>query len=140
MYIAIFSLLIDFGLVILIWMIQLIVYPSFLYYETGNLIAWHKKYVLLIGFIVAPLMLLQLGILVYQIFTSVTIYHSVSLVIILSIWVLTFLEFVPIHSNISKGNVNEKMLLSLVKKNWSRTILWSLLFVCCLLSFFYRVS
>jgi len=123
MSIAIIRLLLDFGLVVLIWMIQLIVYPSFLYYTTTNL------YTPLIGYIVGPLMLGQLGIAIYQVSTYFTLYHSLSILIIAAIWIVTFLQFVPIHNNISKGRINEPMLVSLVRKNWSRTILWTLLFV-----------
>jgi len=120
--------LIDFGLVVLIWIIQLIVYPSFLHYTATNLVGWHRKYTPLIGYIVGPLMLGQLGIAIYQVSTDFTLYHSLSILIIATIWIVTFLQFVPIHNNISKGRVNETMLVSLVRKNWSRTILWTLLF------------
>ena len=128
MSIAIIRLLLDFGLVVLIWMIQLIVYPSFLYYTTTNLVVWHRKYTQLIGYIVGPLMLGQLGVAIYQVSTDFTLYHSLCILTIAAIWIVTFLQFVPIHNNISKGRINEPMLLSLVRKNWSRTILWTLLF------------
>lgn len=129
MSISIVRLGIDFGLVVLIWMIQLIVYPSFLHYTTANLVKWHRKYTPLIGYIVGPLMLGQLGVAIYQAISEVTLYHSLSILIIAAIWILTFLQFVPIHNNISKGRISEPMLASLVRKNWSRTILWTLLFL-----------
>ncbi len=44
MSLEIIRLLLDFGLVVLIWMIQGIVYPSFLDYNTENLAVWHRKY------------------------------------------------------------------------------------------------
>lgn len=135
MSILILRLLIDFGLLVLIWIIQIIVYPSFLYYDKENLIIWHRKYTSLIGYIVGPLMLAQLGISIYQIINSITVNNAINLLLIIAIWIVTFLQFVPIHTNISKGNVNKKMLLSLVKKNWSRTVLWSLVFLFCLLKF-----
>ena len=129
MSISILRLLVDFGLLVLIWVIQLIVYPSFLYYKKENLITWHRKYTSLVGYIVAPLMVLQLGLSIYQISNAVTPYNIISVMMISTIWIITFLQFVPIHNNISNGSTSEKMLLSLVKKNWMRTFLWSLLFV-----------
>ena len=129
MYLAIVQLLLDFGLVVLIWIIQLIVYPSFLYYRNENLVAWHRKYTSRFSFIVIPLMFGQLGVSIYQVITFANLYTVLGLVIILLIWISTFLQFVPIHSNITKGIASEKMLNSLVTKNWLRTSLWSLLFV-----------
>ncbi len=129
MTIAIIRLFLDFGLVVLIWIIQRIVYPSFLHYSTENLVVWHREYTSRFIFIVIPLMLAQLGISIYQVITFTNLYTLLSLVIIILIWISTFLQFVPIHSNISKGNVSEKMLKVLVKKNWLRTVLWTLLFL-----------
>ena len=129
MSLAIIQLLLDFGLVVLIWIIQLIVYPSFLYYRNENLVAWHREYTSRFSFIVIPLMFGQLGISIYQVSTYANVYTALGLVIILLIWISTFLQFVPIHTNISKGIASEKMLNSLVTKNWLRTSLWSLLFV-----------
>ena len=129
MTLAIIRLLLDFGLVVLIWMIQRIVYPSFLHYTAENLIIWHKEYTSRFSVIVIPLMIGQLGISIYQAIIVTNLYTVVSLVIVIIIWLSTFLQFVPIHSTISKGQVNEKTLNSLVSKNWLRTFLWSLLFV-----------
>ena len=58
--IEITRLLLDFGLCILIWMVQLIVYPSFLFFSDNNLFTWHKTYTKAIALIVMPLMLGQL--------------------------------------------------------------------------------
>jgi hypothetical protein len=133
---SVLRLLIDFGLLVLIWVVQLVIYPSFKYYYTDKLIVWHRKYTRLIGYIVAPLMIGQLGIAIYQISSAITIYTVCSLVIICVVWISTFLQFVPIHRNISEGRVNDKMLFSLTNKNWLRTILWTLLFVYSLFSVF----
>ena len=129
MSIAIIRLLLDFGLVVLIWIIQRIVYPSFLHYKTQNLIVWHNVYTSRFSTIVIPLMLSQLAISIYQVIVVTNLYTVISIVCIVLIWASTFLQFVPIHSQISKGIVSEKILISLVKKNWTRTILWTLLFI-----------
>jgi len=134
MSLEILRLLVDFGLFVLIWIIQLIIYPSFLHYFTENLIPWHRKYTTLIGYIVGPLMILQLVIAVYQTFTALIPYHLISLGIISIVWIYTFLQFVPLHNKISKAEFTDKTLTSLVNKNWLRTILWTLLFM---LSFAY---
>lgn len=118
MSISILKLLIDFGLLILIWIIQVIIYPSFLHYNTENLIVWHRKYTPLISCIAGPLMLAQLGLSIYQMSIAINFYHGINLLMISTIWIITFLQFIPIHNNISKGRINEKMILSLVKKKF----------------------
>lgn len=129
MQIEIVRLLLDFGLVVLIWIIQLIVYPSFLYYKTENLNKWHKVYTSRFSAIVIPLMFGQLGVAIYQLFLESSFYSVSSLVVIILIWISTFWIFVPIHVIISEENFSKPDLVTLVKKNWLRTILWTLLFI-----------
>lgn len=129
MDISIIRILLDFGLVVLIWIIQRIVYPGFLYFRTDDLVVWHRVYTARFSTIVMPLMLGQLGIAIYQLVINANLYTGVSLVIILLIWLTTFLQFTPIHSTISKQSISEDMLVVLIKKNWMRTVLWTLLFL-----------
>ena len=129
MSLEVIRLLLDFGLVILIWIIQRIVYPSFLYYTKENLLTWHKEYTARFAVIVIPIMFAQLGVSAYQLSISFNLYTIVSIVIISLVWLSTFLQFVPIHSNIARATVDEKTLELLVRKNWIRTALWTLLFV-----------
>ena len=63
------TLLVDIGLVVLIWMVQLIVYPSFTFYSKENLVNWHQKYTARIAVIVIPLMFLQLILVIVDIRT-----------------------------------------------------------------------
>lgn len=135
MSIDILRIVLDFGLLVLIWIVQRIIYPGFQYYHTDDLIVWHRKYTLRIGFIVAPLMIGQLGISLVQVFLTTSIYTIVSLILIVLVWISTFLQFVPIHTNISKGVFSEEQLRSLVGKNWLRTILWTVLFLMSLFHF-----
>ena len=129
MQIDIIRLLLDFGLVVLIWIIQRIVYPSFLHYTAGNLVTWHRIYTSRFSAIVIPLMFGQLGVSIYQVFTNTSFYTVSSLVVIILIWISTFAIFVPIHAIISNENSTKSDLVSLVNKNWMRTILWTLLFI-----------
>ena len=135
MTIVMLRLIVDFGLVVLIWIVQLIVYPSFNYYKTENLITWHRKYTSLMGYIVGPLMLLQLGITIYQATQLINPIILLNLLIISVIWISTFLQFIPIHNSISNGHVNKEMLIALVKKNWLRTILWTFLLILNITAF-----
>ena len=82
MSITILRLLFDFGLLVLIWIVQRIVYPSFLHYNSKDLVNWHKVYTSRLTFIVMPLMLGQLGISIYQLIMEINLYTVLSIIII----------------------------------------------------------
>ena len=125
--IEITRLVLDVGLLVLIWMIQLIVYPSFLFYTAKELIAWHKMYTKAIALIVIPLMLGQLSIIIYQVFLVQNTYTLTSIILVVFLWGITLLKFAPMHQQISEGNTHEKLLKKLVQNNWIRTLIWTIL-------------
>ena len=137
MSLELFRLLIDFGLVILIWMVQLTIYPSFLYFAREDLVRWHQKYTLGIAVIVIPLMFGQLGIYGYQLFKSQEYFPILGFAIIIIQWILTFVIFVPLHNAIGQNIHNEQTLQRLVKHNWWRTMIWTFLFVWSSVEFIY---
>ena len=104
--IEITRLLLDFGLCILIWMVQLIVYPSFLFFSDNNLFTWHKTYTKAIALIVMPLMLGQLSIVIYQVFLIQNTYTLTSIVLVIFLWGITLLKFAPMHQQISEGKTH----------------------------------
>ncbi|MDX1629557.1 MAG: hypothetical protein R3345_12705 [Fulvivirga sp.] len=128
----IWRLMIDFGLVILIWMTQIIVYPSFTYLNQPELARWHQKYTIKITFIVAPLMFAQVGIIVWQLIQNFHVLHMVSALLVISAWINTFFFAVPLHENITK-NINESLSSKkLVRVNWFRTAVWSIVWMISL--------
>ena len=129
MSVDVLKLLADFGLVVLIWLVQLVIYPGFLYFRAENLATWHKKYTSLISYIVGPLMLVQLMLAIYLLITLPTFFNAAGLLMILAIWATTFLHFVPMHEAVADGELNENLLNDLAHKNWLRTILWTFVFL-----------
>ena len=123
------KLLLDFGLVILIWLIQLVIYPSFIYYEKSNLIHWHKIYMTRISFVVMPLMTMQLGLSAYLFYNDITFFNSINMGIISLIWLHTFIKAVPLHSQISLDQKATVAASKLFRMNRVRTFLWTALFV-----------
>lgn len=118
----------DTGCLVLIWMVQLVVYPSFYYYSTPQLLQWHKKYTLLVTWIVLPLMLGQLICGSFSVIVDFTTITMFKLLLILMTWVLTFVVFVPLHQALETASPQQPIVKKLVRKNWSRTALWTLLF------------
>jgi hypothetical protein len=128
-------LLIDFGFLILIWAVQLVIYPCFQYYSKHNLIIWHKSYTARVSLIVFPLILSQFTLACIQLWRLQNWYTILSMLIIISLWLLTFSIFVPLHQSIDNNSPVDKVCQKLVQKNWMRTVLWSALFVISLIYF-----
>ncbi len=126
------EILFDVGLLILIWMVQLIIYPSFLYYTHENLLLWHQKYTGRIAVIVMPLMFGQLGFSIYLVYESIAIMSIAKLVLVLFVWGFTFAYFAPCHEKISKGVATKELLSQLINWNWWRTLAWTLVLIISL--------
>ena len=133
-------LVLDAGLLVLTWMIQLIVYPSFLFYTAKELVTWHKIYTKTIALIVIPLMLGQLGITIYQVFLVQNIFTFTSIVLVVFLWSITLLKFAPMHQQISEGNTQIQLLKKLAQNNWIRTIIWNILCAMSAASVFFLNS
>ncbi|HET8860443.1 hypothetical protein [Marivirga sp.] len=119
----------DFGLLILIWLVQLIIYPSFTYMENANLTAWHPKYTAMITVVVMPLMLFQIGSTFYLTFTSFNYILLIQSILIIVLWASTFFQAVPLHNQIEAGNDIHTAAINLVQANWKRTIMWSVIVI-----------
>lgn len=119
---------IDFGLVVLLWLVQCIIYPSFLQVTPDRLIDWHATYTRRMGYIVAPMMFAQLGLSVLGVWQTGTALAWLDLLLVLSCWVLTFTLSVPLHNRIAAGDIDPQILGRLVVTNWPRTLLWTLIF------------
>ncbi|MEO1023760.1 MAG: hypothetical protein AAFW89_14550 [Bacteroidota bacterium] len=122
------KLLFDFGLVVLIWMTQLIVYPSFAQFDPADLQRWHGSYTIRITLIVLPLMFGQLGLHLYGLSQGVNTIQIAALVLIGLAWVNTFFFAVPLHNQIGAGKDITEAAKQLVTVNAYRTVCWSAVF------------
>ena len=129
-------LLIDFGFVVLIWAVQLVIYTSFKFYNKENLYVWHQSYTARVTIIVLPLMFSQLILASIQLWQTQNLYTILSGLIIVTLWLQTFLIFVPLHQSIDNNNSKANVCSQLVTKNWMRTLLWTLLFFISLWHYF----
>jgi hypothetical protein len=118
------NLVVTFGLMILIWIIQILHYPSFHFYQLEDFdkaMIFHQKY---ISILTIPLMLTELFITSYLFYHQINLINSISILIVLIIWLSTFFVQVPIHEKLLK-NKDTHLIDQLVKTNWARTILWT---------------
>ena len=123
-----FSLAIDFALLVLILLVQLIIYPTFLVIHEERFPSWHDSYCRLIGFIVSPLMSLQLVDSAIMIYRNLHLMTVLKFLIVILTWFLTFYVFVPLHKQLRLG-WNFHLIYKLVQCNWLRTLTWGLVFV-----------
>jgi DMSO reductase anchor subunit len=130
-------LILDFGHFVLIWIVQLIIYPSFKYYSKENLINWHRNYTKRFAIVVMPLMFSQLVVAIIQLFQAQNWYTILSMAIIFSLWLMTFKIFVPLHFSIDNNKPIENACSKLVTKNWLRTSLWTILLVISIIYIVY---
>ena len=121
-------LIIDFGLVVLIWLVQLIIYPGFAYYSPDELAVWHPKYTSLISLVVGPLMLAQVlatgGSLLGN-FSWLTVLVAVLVGVV---WWSTAFQAIPLHNRIDAGADLPQTITRLVRVNWLRTVIWTVIF------------
>ncbi len=137
MNIEIARLIFDFGMLVLIWLVQLVIYPSFKFYQKQDLMQWHKLYVIKIAYVVMPLMIGQLSLAIVQTFTIFNLYHLVMLILIILVWISTFFQFLPMHNRVSFGEADSLILDQLIRKNWLRTSLLTVIFLVNLFQYIY---
>lgn len=131
---------VDFGLAVLIWLVQLIIYPSFSYLSADRLADWHPRYTNLITLIVGPLMLVQVGLVGWELLRRPSGYVAVSAGLVALMWAVTAFGAVPLHNAIAAGDASPATLAKLVNVNWYRTIGWTLVFALGLLSHYARLT
>jgi len=121
--------LFDFGIVIVVWLAQTIMYPSFEHIEEQSFVAWHRTYSRRIAFFVIPLLCGQaiiVGILVYYDACFLTV---LSAALISACWASTFGLSVPCHAQLQRGGKDLQVMRKLVWTNLIRTLLWTAVFV-----------
>lgn len=127
--------LIDFGMCVVLWLVQLVIYPGFLRIEDSKLIAWHKTYTFRVSFVIMPLMLAQLVLAVSAVFADpVSWLDWLVLILVILCWMLTFFVSVPLHRKIDEGDPTQEFRLRLIRSNWPRTILWTAIFLLGLMA------
>jgi hypothetical protein len=118
---------------ILAWLVQAIIYPSFQYIDRQKLVSWHNRYQRSISYFVLPLMLLQIAISFLLMIDNWKFLNIIHFTLILIIWLSTFLQAVPLHGRIANQEELNVTIPKLVKVNLLRTLLWTATFMISLL-------
>ncbi|MGD8658216.1 MAG: hypothetical protein PVJ35_07835 [Desulfobacterales bacterium] len=125
-HLTIFNIAISWGLLLLIWLVQIIIYPGLSRIPSNDFVNYHSWYVVRISAIVLPLMIGEAIITIaWAVWAKVSIYAAVAVGFVVIIWLSTFLLQVPIHKKLRSGK-EDSHIKRLVATNWIRTIAWSL--------------
>ena len=107
-----------------IWIVQLVHYPSFYFIEEKNFQEFSYFHQRNITYIVGPVMLIEFLSGLYLLPKS-EILFQVNMGLLVCIWLVTFFFSVKEHNHLISGKDLESI-RRLVKTNWARTILWTI--------------
>lgn len=110
----------------IIWLIQLVHYPMMSGLDQANFKFWHEFHSRHISYIVAPLMVFELGASLVTAGNKFNFTNGLILALTSSVWLSTFALSVPIHNQLGAIGFNGNLLAKLVKTNWPRTALYTL--------------
>ena len=115
----------DWGMAILIWVVQFYVYPSFREVKAGLLVDWHKGYMNRIAWMVGPLMIGQLAAGAGLLLTDASMPSIIYAALVGATWILTGLVATPLHRNLQDLGKDSRTISGLIAWNWPRTVLWT---------------
>jgi hypothetical protein len=122
----ILNVAVSWGLLILIWLVQLIIYPGLARIPSSDFVKYHAWYVIRITMVVLPLMVCEIIIAIAWFFLQDSLlYPMVAGGLVMLVWCSTFTFQVPIHKSLQAGKDQSKI-NRLVATNWIRTVAWSL--------------
>lgn len=135
MDLALSTIIVDVALCVLIWIIQIVVYPGFCFYSEEDIKRWHKFYTIRITLIVFPLMLSQLVLYAISSYLNPTSLSIGLFLLVISTWIHTLFSAVPLHNAIERSPNSLTQRKKLVRVNWFRTIVWTLILIISLISY-----
>ncbi len=114
------------GLLVLIWLVQIIIYPSMHGWDKSAFMELHRSYCLRISLIVGPLMIAQAVAAIQQLIRTPDLISTGQLLLIAFVLAITALISVPLHRRLSSSGYRTRTVDRLVHTNWMRTLGWSL--------------
>ncbi|NND05987.1 MAG: hypothetical protein HKN87_06390 [Saprospiraceae bacterium] len=129
------QIVVDSGLFVLVWLVQLVIYPGFRYYSEVDMKRWHQPYSKRMTIIVLPLMVSQLLVYCYLNIKDVSVQSLFTLLLVISTWIITFRLAVPLHQEIDLSVDSNASIVKLVRVNWIRTAIWTFVFILNLLNY-----
>lgn len=124
-------LMFDTAALVLIWLVQLVIYPSFQHYHREGFRTWHRVYTRRVTYVVMPIMLGQLAVYGWLLLSARSPDVLFNACLILVAWAITFFLAVPLHTALDAEEDHFQLSVQLTAVNWWRTIVWT---VCWLVT------
>jgi hypothetical protein len=109
----------------IIWYVQLVQYPMFTRVGADTWFAYHADHERRTGWVVAPLMIGELGSAAVLVLVG---HHGIlavaGLLLAATTWGLTFSLAVPLHRRLNRDH-DPATIARLVRINWLRTVVWT---------------
>ncbi len=121
--------LVSFGLAVLIWLVQVVIYPTFASIDRDRFVRWHAGYTRAVTWVVAPLMFTQVAILGWLAVSRPSPRVGLASVTVAVAWIATFTLSVPAHDKLQANGLDGDVVVRLVATNWIRTVAWTLAFL-----------
>lgn len=112
----------------LIWFVQIVHYPLMANVGQTQFVKYQERHQQRTSYVVAPVMVVELTTAAALLWFTTGVVRSqatVGLILLIAIWLSTFLIQVPAHATLMNGfheNAHRKLVLS----NWIRTIFWTI--------------
>lgn len=108
-----------------IWIIQLIHYPSFANVSPDQFLQFHAQHTMAMGYLVGPVMVIELVAGSWLLLNKIDFFSVTQFLMVVALWILTFFISVPLHNKLAVG-FDLATIKALIHTNWPRTILWTL--------------
>ncbi len=126
----------------LIWVIQLVHYPSFLFVDNSKFVNFEKFHSQKITYIVMPMMIAEIvscSMIVVRDYWQGdgSWFWMINMISLLGIWLSTFCLSIPCHAKLRRGYCHTTI-KRLIDTNWPRTFLWTVkgcLVICWMCGF-----
>jgi hypothetical protein len=113
------------GLVGLIWVVQLVIYPQFAAVGETAFMVYHADYTRRITWVVGPLMLAEVATAAGLLWGGERSWWLIASLAPLAVcWLSTACWQIPLHNRLARG-FEAKVHRSLVRSNWIRTAAWT---------------
>ena len=110
----------------LIWIIQLLHYPSYRYIQVEKFTDYQRFHTHRITYIVGPVMLSEVLSGIYlTVLNDWTTFYTLNFIGLCIIWLSTLFFSIPAHNKLNEG-FNDKTISNLLKTNWIRTLTWTI--------------
>ncbi|MFM8887380.1 MAG: hypothetical protein ACKOKC_13345 [Chthoniobacterales bacterium] len=109
-----------------IWLVQMVQYPAFRQVGAAEFGPFHQHHCRAIGYVVGPLMLIELFTAVLLAWSGQPLWFWRSMLgVLVLVWLSTGLVQGPLHSRLAREGPRADLLDSLVRGNWLRTVAWT---------------